>query len=215
MTVEINMARKAALTEKQRKFALELVTNEGRKTATECAKAAGYGSPRERAYELQNPRMHPLVVQHIGQLRDEYQKKYDITFQRHISELAKIRDLAREKGAWSAAVNAEVSRGKAGGLYVEQKIIRTGKLEDLSSEELENRMKEILEEYSPILEGVEVKELTEEVKQRQKKSRLQPQHSKPKNPKQTFDYSESYQPSESESSSSTSVSSSSSKPSSS
>ena len=76
---------------------------------------------------------------------------------------------------------------------------RTGKLEDLSSEELENRMKEILEEYSPILEGVEVKELTEEVKQRQKKSRLQPQHSKPKNPKQTFDYLDSSESSNSES----------------
>ena len=33
------------------------------------------------------------------------------------------------------AVNAEVARGKAAGLYIEQKIIRTGKLDDLSEEE--------------------------------------------------------------------------------
>jgi hypothetical protein len=44
-------------------------------------------------------------------------------------------------------------------LYVEQKIIRTGKLEDLSTEELETRMKQIIDEYSPILEGVEVDDL--------------------------------------------------------
>jgi hypothetical protein len=36
------------------------------------------------------------------------------------SELGKLRDEAREKKAWSAAVNAEVARGKAAGLYIEQ-----------------------------------------------------------------------------------------------
>lgn len=153
------------LTEMQIKFAHELVTNEGRKTATECAIAAGYepDSAVVRASELQNPKRYPLVVQHIGQLRDEYQKKYDVTFGRHISELAKLRDNARESKAWSAAVNAEVARGKAAGLYVEQKIIRTGSLSDLTAEQLENRMKEIIQEYSPILEGVVVDDVKKEV----------------------------------------------------
>jgi len=61
-------------------------------------------------------------------------------------------------------VNAEVARGKAAGLYIEQKIIRTGKLEDLTTEELESRMKTIIDDYSPILEGVSVEELKEKVK---------------------------------------------------
>jgi len=151
------------LTEMQMKFAHELVTNEGRKTATECAITAGYeqDSAVVRASELQNAKRYPLVVQYIGQLRDEYQKKYDVTFGRHISELAKLRDNARESKAWSAAVNAEVARGKAAGLYVEQKIIRTGSLSDLTAEQLETRMKEIIEEYSPILEGVVVDDVNE------------------------------------------------------
>ena len=151
------------LTEMQMKFAHELVTNEGRKTATECAIAAGYSPDAAvvSASKLQNPKTYPLVVQYIGQLRDEYQKKYDVTFGRHISELAKLRDNARESKAWSAAVNAEVARGKAAGLYVEQKIIRTGSLSDLTAEQLENRMKEIIQEYSPILEGVVVQDLNE------------------------------------------------------
>ncbi len=151
------------LTEMQMKFAHELVTNEGRKTATECAVTAGYepDSAVVRASELQNAKRYPLVVHYIGQLRDEYQKKYDVTFGRHISELAKLRDNARESKAWSAAVNAEVARGKAAGLYVEQKIIRTGSLSDLTAEQLETRMKEIIEEYSPILEGVVIDDINE------------------------------------------------------
>ena len=151
------------LTEMQMTFAHELITNEGRKTATECAILAGYAQKDAvvAASKLQNPKLYPLVVRYIGELRTEYQKKYDVTFERHISELAKLRDNARESKAWSAAVNAEVARGKAAGLYVEQKIIRTGSLSDLTAEQLETRMKEIIEEYSPILEGVVVDDINE------------------------------------------------------
>ena len=143
------------LTEKQIKFAQLVVANEGRMNGTECAKEAGYGeAARIRAYELQN------------------QKKYAVTFERHITELAKIRENALKKGAFSAATNAEVARGKAAGLYVEQKIIRTGKIDDLSAEELETRMKDIIDQYSPILESVEVKDITKKIKKDVAQSRL-------------------------------------------
>jgi len=162
------------LTEMQIKFAHELVTNEGRKYAFECAIEAGYAKDRARitASELQNPKKYPLVVKYLGEIREEYQKKYDVTYGRHITELGKIRAEALKKGAWSAAVNAEVARGKAAGLYIEQKIIRTGKLDDLSAEELETRMKDIVDQYSPILEGVEVKDMTKKIKKDVKESRL-------------------------------------------
>ena len=159
------------LTEMQRRFAHEIVSNEGRKNGTECAVSAGYAedSAGVRAAELQNPKRFPLVVKYIGELREEYQKKYAVTFERHISELGRIRIDALKKGAWSAAVNAEVARGKAAGLYIEQKIIRTGKLDDLSEEELEKRMKEIIDQYAPILEG---KVDVADVKKKQKQLRL-------------------------------------------
>ena len=172
------------LTEMQMKFAHEIVTNEGRKNATECAVDAGYTKETAvvKASQLQNPKLYPLVVKYIGELREEYQKKYAVTFERRISELGKIRMDALKKGAWSAAVNAEVARGKAAGLYVEQKIIRTGKLDDLSADELEARMKEIIDQYSPILEGkVEVAD----VKQLQKNIRLNGAKSKSSKPQQT------------------------------
>ena len=161
------------LTEQQIKFANLLIAEEGRKTATQCAIEAGYAkeSARQAASKLQNPKLYPLVVQYIGELRAEWQKKYEVTFGSHVTELAKLRDEARDKKAWSAAVNAEVARGKAAGLYIEQKIIRTGKLEDLTTEELESRMKQIIDDYSPILEGVEFEELKEKVKQEPKKDK--------------------------------------------
>ena len=168
------MGQITRLTEMQRKFAHEIVSNEGRKNGTECAISAGYAndSAGVRAAELQNPKLFPLVVKYIGELREEYQKKYAVTFERHISELGRIRIDALKKGAWSAAVNAEVARGKAAGLYIEQKIIRTGKIDDLSETELESRMKEIIDQYAPILEGIETKDLKTKIKTKQKQLRL-------------------------------------------
>ena len=158
------------LTEQQIKFANLLISEQGRKTATACAIEAGYAkdSARQAASKLQNPKLFPLVVQYIGELREEWQKKYEVTYDRHISELAKLREDSRKKGAWSAAINAEVARGKAAGLYIEQKIIRTGKLEDLTTEELEARMKTIIDDYSPILEDVSFEEIKDQVKSKSK-----------------------------------------------
>ena len=99
-----------------------------------------------------------------GELREEVQNKYAIDFERHIKELARLREAALKKGSFSSAVNAEVARGKAAGLYIEQKIIKTGKLEDLTERELEERMKQIIDEYSPILDAKPIEEIKAELK---------------------------------------------------
>jgi len=75
-----------------------------------------------------------------------------------VSELAKIRNEALKKGAWSAAVNAEVARGKAGGLYVDQKLILSGNLDNLSEKEIEARMKQIINDHKDIIEGTVAEE---------------------------------------------------------
>ena len=159
------MGRPKELTPKQMKFAELLVTNEGRMTATEAAKQAGYEPDRARftASELRNPNRYPLVVKYIGELRSELQKKYEVTYENHVSELAKIRNDALKKGAWSAAVNAEVARGKAAGLYVEQKIIKHGRLEDMTEKELELKMKTIIEEHKGLLIEADFEEVKEQV----------------------------------------------------
>ena len=143
------------LSEQHKKFAELLVYNEGRKTPTECALEAGYaeGSAHVRASELRNPNKFPLVVRYIGEIRSEIQRKYEVTFEKHVTELGRIREEALSKGAFSAAANAEVARGKAAGLYIEQKMVLTGKLEDLSVEQLEAKMKKIYEENKVLIEG--------------------------------------------------------------
>ena len=153
------------LTEMQKRFAEYLVFNEGRTTGADAAIAAGYSEKRARveASELQNPRLSPLVVQYIGALREEKLKKYEVTYDKHVAALGKIREEALKKGAFSAATNAEKNRGMAAGLYIDRKIIKTGKLEELSEEELELKMQKILDDYAPILNAKVVEALPDEV----------------------------------------------------
>jgi hypothetical protein len=51
----------------------------------------------------------------------------------------------------------------AAGLYIDRKIIKTGKLEEMSEEELEAKMKKILADYAPILNAKVVDALPEEI----------------------------------------------------
>ena len=97
-------------------------------------------------------RQCPLVVKYIGELKEEKLRKHEVTYEGHISELARLREAALKKGSFSSAVNAEANRGKAAGLYIDRKIIKTGKLEDMSEQELEAKMKQILDDYSQIID---------------------------------------------------------------
>ena len=144
------------LTEMQQRFAEFLVFGgpDGPMTQTEAALAAGYSPKRARqeGSELCNPKQSPLVVKYIGQLKEERLKKHEVTYEGHVAELARLREAALKKGSFSSAVNAEANRGKAAGLYIDRKIIKTGKLEDLSEQELEAKMKQILDDYAQIID---------------------------------------------------------------
>ena len=144
------------LTEMQQRFAEFLVFggSDGPMTQTEAALAAGYSPKRARqeGSELCNPKLSPLVVKYIGQLKEERLRKHEVTYEGHVAELARLREAALKKGSFSSAVNAEANRGKAAGLYIDRKIIKTGKLEDLSEQELEAKMRQILSDYSQIID---------------------------------------------------------------
>jgi len=144
------------LTEMQKRFAELIVWGgpNGPVSQTEAAKLAGYSEKRaaQEGSELLNPRLSPLVVQYIDKLKQEKFKKYEVTYESHLAELARIKEEALKKGSFSSAVNAETNRGKAAGLYIDRKIIKTGKLEDLSEQEIEEKMKKILEDYSQMID---------------------------------------------------------------
>jgi phage terminase small subunit len=136
----------------------------GPMTQAEAAIAAGYSpnNARVEGSSLLNPRLSPLVVQYVGKLKEERLEKHKVTYDTHVAELARIKELALKKNSFSAAVNAETNRGKAGGLYIERKIIKHGKLEDMSEQELEAKMKQILDDYAPILNVTPESELLEQ-----------------------------------------------------
>ena len=169
------------LTEMQKRFAEFLVFGgpDGPLSKSEAAEMAGYSPKRSRveASELTNPKLSPLVVQYIGKLHDERLQKHEVTYTKHIAELDRIKDKALKKGSFSSAVNAEVSRGKAAGLYIDRKIIKTGKLEDMTEDQLEAKMKQILIDYEPLLNAKTVEALPEEITEVSSSSSHKPKES--------------------------------------
>ena len=143
------------LTEMQKRFAeyIGFGGPDGTVSQSEAAKLAGYSEKRcrQEGSELMNPRLSPLVASYVGKLKEERLKKFEVSYEGHVAELARIKELALKKGSFSSAVNAETNRGKAAGLYIDRKIIKTGKLEEMSEEELEAKMKQILDDYAPLL----------------------------------------------------------------
>ena len=143
------------LTEMQKRFCQYLVFGgpDGPVNKMEAAEMAGYSPKRARVEgsELTNPRHSPLVVKYRDELEQERNLKFGVNYDGHVAELARIKGLALKKNSFSAAVNAETNRGKAAGLYIDRKIIKHGKLEDMTEEQLEMKMAQIEEDYATLL----------------------------------------------------------------
>ena len=143
------------LTRRQEKFVKELVSNDGLITLREAAIRAGYParSAHTRAYELTNINICPHVVAEITRYRDELDEMYAVGYKKHVRDLQKIRDIALENGAYSAAVQAEYRRGQAqGDIYVSKSEIRTGSIDQMSREDVENELERIRKSFEPILD---------------------------------------------------------------
>ena len=144
------------LTPKQVKFAQLLVYGvEGSLiTKTEAAKLAGYSDAAREGSIMTNPKHYPLVCAHISNLRDEVRQKYGITFERHLEELGNIRDRGKKDNRnLAAAATTEIARGKVAGYYIDQKIVRHGKIDDLNLDQLYERMRTIKEKNEKVLEA--------------------------------------------------------------
>ncbi len=177
------------LTEMQMRFAEFIVFGgpDGPVSQSEAAVLAGYSPKRARqeGSELMNPRLSPLVAAYVGKLKEERLKKFEVTYEGHVAELARIKEAALKKGSFSSAVNAETNRGKAAGLYIDRKIIKTGKLEDMTEEQLEAKMKQILNDYESLLnpkivdaEAIEVPKSSESSSPTDEESSFDPQKKK-------------------------------------
>lgn len=109
------------LTLKMENFCLAYIANGG--IASDAYRSA-YNSEnmnsnviRQRAFDLMN---NPKIIARLDELRAPVTKAAQISLANHLSDLLDIRDKALAAGNFSAAVAAEVARGKASGLYVER-----------------------------------------------------------------------------------------------
>ena len=127
---------------------------------TEVAIKAGYSpdSAYQRAYELLNPRISPHVVQYIGKLKEDFRIKNNIDPDKHMARLNHLGQKAEEKEMLGVALRAEELRGKVAGYHIDRQIIKQkGGIEDMTEEELNNRIQQIHEDYGHILEPKEMK----------------------------------------------------------
>ena len=165
------------ITPQQRKFCELLILHDGEWTATECAIEAGYSekSARQIASQLQNREKYPKVYDYILMLRNEQHKKYHVNYNRHMRRLKELSLSAEEKGNYTAAVSAEISRGKAAGLYVDRKEILTGSIDNMPKQEVERRLEELKKRFPKVVDSVafEVKEKNERRKSKPKNSKKQ------------------------------------------
>ena len=145
------------LSRRQEKFVKELVSNDGMITHREAAINAGFpaSSAHTRAYEMMNPEICPHVCRAIQSYRDELDEKYGVSFKRHLRDLQRIRDLAIESGAYSAAVQAEYRRGQANGnIYINKSEIRHGTIDSMSKDEVLKALKELKQNEPKYAEDV-------------------------------------------------------------
>ena len=152
-----NLVNKS-LTEMQKKFAkLYVESRFGSKhlTNTEIATKVGYSpeSSYQRAHELLNPKLCPHVVKYIGELQEEFRKKNNIDPDKHMARLNHLGRVAEENKMVGVALRAEELRGKVAGYYIDRQIIKQkGNLDDLTEEELEEKINTLLDDNKLLLE---------------------------------------------------------------
>ena len=136
------------LTELEKTFAQLFVDNmfsNDTLTNRDIAIAAGYSkdSAHQRAYENTTYKLKPHVVTYIEELKEDFRVRNQITPEKHMARLNEIHKTAFQKGQLHTSLNAEVYRGKVAGYYVEKQLIK----QEESEEEVERKLKEIIERY--------------------------------------------------------------------
>jgi|TARA_Y100000310_G_C20386423_1_gene670645 phage terminase small subunit len=141
--------KNGTLTPRQEKFAQNVAKG---MTKTQAALDAGY-SPKnaQKAGTALASNQNPKIKNRISVLRERAANLVSLNLSTHLTDLKDLRDGAMNAGMWSAAVAAEVARGRAAGLYVHKSELTINKVELMSKEEVLVRMQELYYETGGIL----------------------------------------------------------------
>ena len=154
------MSDKKKLTKKQEAFVDLMVYQDYKQT--KCAHLAGYENPGVSATRLLNHPEYAHVQEKIRSLKAIQRRKNEITFEGIARKLADIRDVALADGSYGPAVTAEIARAKLAGLMIDKKELKIHKIDSMSRDQLENRLKELVQEHQIVLGQAEVVEDVEE-----------------------------------------------------
>ena len=125
---------------------------------TKCAHLAGYENPGVAATRLLSEPNYEHVQEKIKDLKAVQRKKNEITFEGIANKLAEIRDVSLADGSYGPAVTAEIARAKLAGLMVDRKELKIHKIDNMSREQLESRLQELVLQNQIILGKAEVVE---------------------------------------------------------
>jgi phage terminase small subunit len=142
----------SGLTEKQEAFCRNFVF--GFMTQTEAAEKAGYQDAAVVASRFMNGRDNPKIVERIRELEKDLAKQHEVTYESHITQLARIRDLAIDQKALGPAVAAEKQRGMAAGLYITRSEILVGRIDQMSRDEVLEEIKKLQEQYPALKQAM-------------------------------------------------------------
>ena len=129
-----------SLNRRQRNF-IWIAVNNPRLSLVECAHKAGYTSPRQMANKLMSK---PIIRKEYNYLMNQAKKKYELNYDRAVQDLYDIRDKAIESGSFNAAISAQNSLLKVGGLIVDRKEVMFGKVDQMSRDEVEARLSQLM-----------------------------------------------------------------------
>ena len=90
------------------------------------------------------------VRREYERLMSEAKKKFELTHEKAVEDLYKLRDDAWSRGAFNAAIQAQGLLLKVGGLIVDRREVLHGKIDQMSREEVERRLQDLLGSKSGI-----------------------------------------------------------------
>jgi len=102
------------------------------------------------------------VQEKIRQFKAIQRTKNEITYEGIAKKLGEIRDVALADGSYGPAVTAEIARAKLAGLMVDRKELKIHKIDNMSRDQLEIRLQQLVQEHQIVLgQAEEVKEVEE------------------------------------------------------
>jgi phage terminase small subunit len=109
------------LTPKQEAFAQAIVTGINQSDAYRAAYKVRPGTKAESINVAASKLMADAkVAQRVAELRATVAKKAQITLESHLDDLMRLRNMAAKEKQYSAAITAEIARGKAAGVHIEK-----------------------------------------------------------------------------------------------